>query len=153
MDVSDQEAAALARAILESLASLGANDVIGGIEDSRLLGVVEPSSQDLFSKAYLREVGTVRRRPLDGTEMLQLVFERLHQRLIVLPEISRALKARLGDDVEWRVDTEFVSSERTSLLQARNDELLPDGWQEVLEAYDGLRAMLKDIVPERIVNG
>lgn len=151
-ELSDDEAASLVQVILELLASLQAHDVIAGIEESRLLGVVEPSSPDLFPKAYMREVGTVRRRPLRGTELLQLVFERVHQRLIVLPEISRALKARMGS-VDWRVDTEFVSSERTSLLQAHNDELSPDGWQQVLEAYDTLRAMLKDIVPERTVNG
>ena len=90
----------------------------------------------------------VRRRPPTDLEILRIVFERLHQRLIVLPEIARALQRYLGvHEIVWRVDQEFVSVDRLSVLEAGVDDLLPDGIDEITAAYQKLRDIIPDLVP------
>lgn len=153
MKVSEQEAAGLVRLMLEMLQSRAAMDVIAGVEESRQLGVEESFALGAFSKADVREVGTIRRRPHTDTEMLRLIFERLHQRLTVIPAIASALRARLAEQIEWRVDTEFVSSERTSIMQARIDDLSPDGLADVVRALEKLRELVPDLAPTRSTNG
>jgi hypothetical protein len=76
------------------------------------------------------------------------VFERLQQRLIVLPTIARALQRFVGvREIVWRVDPEFVSRDRLPALEARIDDLLPDGIDEIAAAYQKLRDMIPDLVP------
>jgi hypothetical protein len=90
----------------------------------------------------------VRRRPPTDLEMRQIVFEGLHQRLIVLPAIARALQKFLGvHDIVWRVDQEFVSGNRLPLLEAKIDDLLPQGVDEIVAVYQNIRDMIPTVLP------
>ena len=76
------------------------------------------------------------------------MFERLHQRLIVLPAIARALQKYLSvPEIVWRVDPAFVSGDRLPALEAGIDDLLPNGIDEIAAAYQKLRDMIPDLVP------
>src|SRR5918996_3324938 len=88
-------------------ASVQGREVVDGIDESRRLGIEESVSREEIGQ---RSVGTVRRRPATDLEMLHIVFERLHQRLIILPAVARALQRFLGvHEIFWRVDPEFAS--------------------------------------------
>ena len=90
----------------------------------------------------------VRRRPPTDLEMLQIVFERLHQRLIVLPAIARALQKFLGvQEIVWRVDRDFVSGEHLSRLEASIDDLLPQGVDEIAAAFQHVRDIIPGLLP------
>jgi hypothetical protein len=151
--LTDSEASMLVRMVTDRLEEIDARDVIAGIDESRRLGIEEPvedSSERKFgwSRADLKQLGTVRRRPPTNLEMLQLVFERLRQRLLIVPAIARVLERELKtSDVSWRVDSEFVSSERSPSLEASRDELLPEGADDVAAAYELVREMIPEIVP------
>ena len=109
------------------------------------LGIEESVSKEEVGR---RNVGMVRRRPPTDLEILRIVFERLHQRLIVLPAIARALQRYLGvQEIVWRVDQEFVSGDRLSVLEAEIDDLLPDRIDEIIVAYQKLRDLIPEFVP------
>jgi hypothetical protein len=122
-----------------------AREVIDGIDESRRLGIEVNVSKEEVGR---RNVGMVRRRPPTDLEMLHIVFERLHQRLIVLPAIARALQKYLSvHEIVWRIDSEFVSEDRLSALEAGIDDLLPDGVDEIAAAYQKLRDMIPGLMP------
>ena len=144
INLSNDDAAGLFRSTLGHLQRYEAREVIDGIEESRRLGIEESVSKEEVGR---RTVGMVRRRPPTDLEMLHIVFERLHQRLIVLPAIARALQKYLGvPELVWRVDPEFVSRDRLPALEASIDDLLPDGIDEIAAAYQKLQDMLPDLV-------
>ncbi len=145
LNLSNDDANGLLRSTLGHLRRYDAREVIDGIDESRRLGIEESVSKEEVGR---RKVGMVRRRPPTDLEMLHIVFERLHQRLIVLPTIARTLQKFLGvHEIVWRVDQEFVSEDRVSVLEAGIDDLLPDGIDEIAVAYQKLRDMIPDLVP------
>jgi hypothetical protein len=77
--LTEDDAARLLHSILNLLQSDGANEVLDGIEESRRLGIEEslPEQKGLEQK----QIARTRRRPPSNAELVQIVFERLHQRL------------------------------------------------------------------------
>jgi hypothetical protein len=152
---TDNEVAPLVAFILEKLEDINASDVILGIDESRRVGIEEPLGREpSLSKADQKQLGTVRTRPLRQLEMMRLVLERLHQRLIVVPAIGRALRKRLNaSDIVWRVDTEFVASDRSRMLVAGASDLLPEDLADVVAAFARVREMIPDLVPPLVRNG
>ena len=145
INLSHDDATGLLHSAMTPLRRYEAREVIDGIDESRRLGIEESVSKEEVGR---RNVGMVRRRPPTDLEMLHIVFERLHQRLIVLPAIARALQKYLGvHEVVWRVDSEFVSGDRLSALEAGIDDLLPDGVDEITAAYQKLRDMIPGLMP------
>jgi len=145
VNLSNNDAAALLQATLGHLRRYEAHEVLDGIEESRRLGIEEPVNHEEVER---QSVGLVRRRPPTDLEMLHMLFERLHQRLIVLPAIARALQRILKvHNILWRVDSEFVAGDRLSALEADVHDLLPDGSDEIVAAYQQLRAMIPDFMP------
>ena len=111
MILTEDDAAKLLHSVLNVLQSSNAREVLDGIEESRRLGIEEllPEQKGL----ELKQVARTRRRPPSNVELVHIVLERLHQRLVVLPTLGAAIRKRLGaQDVLWRVDTEFVSVDR-----------------------------------------
>lgn len=151
--LTDSEAADFVRLLLDSLERTEARDVITGIDESRRLGIEEPvqevpGQEQRWSKAELREVGAVRRRPPTDAELLSLILERIEQRLLVLPAIARTLKNHLRHaDIVWRVDSAFVPVDRSSTLEANVSELLPPGIDDVAAAFERIRNIIPDLVP------
>jgi hypothetical protein len=145
VNLSSDEAVGLLRFTTEHLQLYEAREVIDGIDESRRLGIEESVSREEVGR---QSVGTVRRRPPTDLEMLHIVFERLLQRLIVLPAIARALQKFLGvPDIVWRVDQEFVPGNRLPLLEASIDALLPQGVDEIAAAYQNIRDMIPTLLP------
>ena len=145
INLTNDDAAGLLRFALAPLRRYEAREVIDGIDESRRLGIEVRLSKEEVGR---HNVGMVRRRPPTDLEMLDIVFERLHQRLIVLPEIARAIQRFLRvHEIVWRVDQEFVSEDRGSALEAGIDDLLPDGIDEIAAGYQKLRDMIPNIVP------
>jgi hypothetical protein len=142
--LSNEDAIRLLHFIMEHLRN-EARGVTDGIDESRRLGVEESVCNEEVGR---QSVGTVRRRPPTDLEMLQIAFERLHQRLIVLPAIARALQKFLGvHQIVWRVDQEFVSIDRLPALEAGINDLIPHGVDEVVAAYENVRNMIPDLLP------
>jgi hypothetical protein len=128
MTLTEDDAAKVVHSILELLREKGASDVLDGIDESRRLGIEEalPEQRGL----ELKQVGRTRRRPPTSNEMLQIILECLHQRLIVLPTIGASIRKHLGaNDVTWRVDTQFVSLDRVP--EVRLSDLFPDQVENV----------------------
>jgi hypothetical protein len=72
----------------------------------------------------------MRRRPLTALEELNIVLHRLEERLVVLPSLAASIRDRFqASEVEWRVDTEFVSE--TRIPEVSVTKLLPEGHEEV----------------------
>lgn len=145
INFSNDDAHELLRFALEHIHRYDAREVIDGINESRRLGIEEKVSKEEVGP---RNVGMVRRRPPTDLEMLHIVFERLHQRIIALPAIARALQRYLGvHEIVWRVDSEFVPTDRSPALEAGIHDLLPDGIDEIAAAYQKLRDIIPDLVP------
>ena len=145
INLSNDDATELLHSAMAPLRRYDAREVIDGIDESRRLGIEERVSKEEVGR---ENVGMVRRRPPTDLEMFHIVFERLHQRLIVLPAIARALQKYLGvHEIVWRVDSEFVSGDRLSALEAGIDDLLPDGVDEIATAYQKLRDMIPSLMP------
>lgn len=146
MILTEDDAAKLLHSILNLLQSNGAREVLDGIEESRRLGIEEslPEQKGLEQK----QVARTRRRPPSNAELVQIVFERLHQRLVVLPTIAAAINKRLGPDVLWRVDTEFVSVDR--FPEARLSDLSPDGAENVMSTFTEIGKLVPVQTVERI---
>lgn len=155
MDLTEAEAAEIVQLIVERLTECGAMDVLAGIEESRQQGFDEafPQSPLKFvltgSPADVRGLGTIRRRPPTSLEMLGLVLERLHQRLVVLPSIVESLRKSIGNRIVWRVDSEFVSSARREALEADVSNLLPQDLASTEAAYRAIRELIPDFLPTR----
>jgi hypothetical protein len=155
LQLTNEEAAELVRLILDRLQQLNAADVLLGIDESRRLGIeetVEMPTEGTHQprKSKQPRPTTVRRRPPNEQEMLRLILDELRQRLVVLPAIARQVQKEMkGREVRWRVDTEFVSPDRSGYLEARLPDLLPSGVEQIAPLYDHLREMLPDIVRAR----
>jgi hypothetical protein len=114
--------------VLGFLREVNAREVLDGIDETRRIGIEEHLSEG--KGAELKQVARTRRRPPTDQEMLEIVFARLNQRLIILPLLASSIESRLGsEDVRWRVDTEFSSVDR--FPDASLQDLLPTGFQEV----------------------
>jgi hypothetical protein len=145
--LTEDDAAKLLHSMLDLLQSSGAREVVEGIEESRRLGIEEslPEQKGLEQK----QVARTRRRPPSNTELVHIVFERLHQRLVVLPTLVTAIRKRLGaEDVLWRVDTEFVSVDR--FPEARLSDLSPDGAENVISTFTEIGKLVPVQTVERI---
>lgn len=159
MDLTESDAAELVRVILNHLRAFDAVDVIAGIDESRRLGIDETfrdgasALSPSIAKADIREVGKTLRRPPTNREMLSLVLDRLHQRLIVVPSIAHSLEQKLGPEIVWRVEPEFVLEERIQTLQAKLRDLLPDQLDKIPDAYDKLSELIGEAAPARESNG
>jgi hypothetical protein len=154
MEITNRDAAELVRFILDRLEKIDAHDVIAGVEESRRLGVEEAVSEPVglspYGRAEIKNLGTSRRRPPTDIEMFGILFERLRQRLLVVPALARAVRDLLAArDVDWQVDTEFVSADRAGVLEASIHDLLPSGVDDVVPAYEAIRRHVSDLVPPR----
>jgi hypothetical protein len=158
MTLTDPDAAELVALMLNRLEAMGAQDVIAGIDESRRLGIEEPvvplGDRAAGSKRELKKLGTVRRRPPTELEMLRIVFERVHQRLVVIPAIARTLQQQLKTaDIVWRVDHEFVPSDRSPSLEADIGNLLPAGSDDIVRAYRKIAELIPELVPSVRIHG
>jgi hypothetical protein len=146
MILTEDDAAKLLQSVLNLLQLSNAREVLDGIEESRRLGIEEslPEQKGL----ELKQVARTRRRPPSNVELVHIVLERLHQRLVVLPTLGMAIRKRLGADVLWRVDTEFVSVDR--FPEARLSDLLPDSAENVILAFAEIRKLIPLQTAERV---
>lgn len=152
MEITNSEAAELVRFVLGRLEGINAHDVLAGIEESRRLGVEEAVSEPVglspYGRAEIKNLGTSRRRPPTEIEMFGILFERLRQRLLVVPALARAVRDLLEvHEVAWQVDTEFVSADRAGVLEASVHDLLPPGVDDVVAVYEVIRQHVPDLVP------
>ena len=97
------------------------------------VGIGTTTPQEALSvngKKEMKQVGAMRRRPLTAVEELNIFLHRLEERLVVLPHLADSIRNRLqATEVEWRVDTEFVSEAR--IPEVSVTKLLPQGYEEV----------------------
>jgi hypothetical protein len=130
MMLTESDARQVLEVIRGRLVDFEAHEILEGIEESRRLGVEESlSDQDVKE---MKQVGTMRRRPLSAVEELNIVLNRLQERLVVLPRLASSIRDRLStNEVEWRVDTEFVSESRVPEVSIAR--FLPEAHQEVNE--------------------
>ena len=130
MILTESDAWQVLEVIRRQLEEFEAHEVLEGIEESRRLGVEESLSDQDVKK--MKQVGAMRRRPLSAVEELNIVLHRLQERLVVLPRLASSIRDRLStNEVEWRVDTEFVSESRVPEVSIA--KLLPEAHQEVNE--------------------
>ena len=130
MILTESDARQVLEVIRGRLGEIEAHEVLEGIEESRRLGV-EESLSDHDAKE-MKQVGAMRRRPLSAVEELNIVLHRLQERLVVLPRLAASIRDRLStNEVEWRVDTEFVSESRVPEVSIAR--FLPEAHQEVNE--------------------
>jgi len=147
MILTEDDAAKLLHSMLNLLKLSSAHEVLDGIEESRRLGIEEllPEQKGL----ELKQVARTRRRPPSDVELVHIVLERLHQRLVVLPTLATAIRKRLGgQDLLWRVDTEFVSADR--FPEARLSDLLPDSVDNLTLAFAEVRKSIPVETVERV---
>lgn len=138
MILTESDARQVLEVIRVRLEEIGAREVLEGIEESRRLGADE--SLQVQDAKEIKQVGAMRRRPLSTIEELDIVFQHLQERLVVIPRLAASIRERLHtNDVEWRVDTEFVSASRTPEVSIAS--LVPEGRHEVSER---ITAIIKD---------
>lgn len=156
MDISEDQAAELLNEILTKLTEIGARDTIAGIDESRRLGIEESVSHDRtiapsgsLIRSELKQLGTIRRRPLTNREMLKITIERIHQRLIVIPALAeRICDALDAKQIIWRVDEHFVPTDQAQKLEATLNEFRPNGVDDITFAYRNLRSLIPEIASE-----
>ena len=130
MILSESDAQQVLEVIRGRLGEIGAQVILDGIEESRRLGVEETLSDE--GAKEMKQVGAMRRRPLSAVEELDIVLHRLQERLVIMPRLAASIRDRLStNEVEWRVDTEFVSEDR--IPEVSISKLVPEGNQEVSE--------------------
>jgi hypothetical protein len=140
MILTESDARQLLEVIRGQLREIGAHGILEGIEESRRLGVEETLS-DRDAKE-LKQVGAMRRRPLSAVEELDIVLHRLQERLVVLPRLASSIRDRLSTtEVEWRVDTEFVSESR--IPEVSIGKLVPEAHQEVTERISEIMRLVE----------
>jgi hypothetical protein len=145
MTLTEDDAAKVIHSTLELIRFSEGRELLDGIDESRRLGIEEKLPEQKGSD--LKQVGRNRRRPPTNLEMLRIVFEQLYQRLIILPKVAMAIKERLGgQNVIWRVDTEFVSVDR--FPEAQLSELAPDGTENISSAFEEIIRLIPIIQPE-----
>lgn len=151
MILTEDDAAEVLRVVLQLLEKIGAREILEGINESRRLGIEEPLDEP--KTIELKQVGRTRRRPPSSIELLGACFETLHQRLIVLPRIGAKLHKMAGEkDVQWRVDTEFVSTDRVP--EQRLSDLNPAGAEIVMSDFAAVLRSIQNL-PSRgtVING
>jgi hypothetical protein len=130
MTLTESDARQVLKVIRGRLGEIGAQEILDGIEESRRLGIEESLSDE--GAKEMKQVGAMRRRPLSAVEELNIVFHRLQERLVVMPRLAASIQDRLqANEVEWRVDTEFVSESR--IPEVSIARLVPEAHQEVSE--------------------
>jgi hypothetical protein len=130
MMLTESDARQVLEVIRGRLEEIGAKEILDGIEESRRLGVEESLSEQ--GAKEIKQVGAMRRRPLSAIEELTIVFQRLQERLVVMPRLAASIQERLkANAVEWRVDTEFVSASR--IPEVTIASLAPDGHETLNE--------------------
>jgi hypothetical protein len=140
MILTESDARQVLEVIRGQLREIGAHGILEGIEESRRLGVEETLS-DRDAKE-LKQVGAMRRRPLSAVEELDIVLHRLQERLVVLPRLASSIRDRLSTtEVEWRVDTEFVSESR--IPEVSIGKLVPEAHQEVTERISEIMRLVE----------
>jgi hypothetical protein len=133
MTLTEDDAAKLVRSTLELIRSSEGRELLDGIDESRRLGIEEKLPEQKGSD--MKQVGRIRKRPPTDLEMLQIIFEQLYQRLVILPKVAMAIKGRLGgQNVIWRVDTEFVSVDR--FPEAQLSSLAPEGTENISSLFE-----------------
>jgi len=111
MILTESEARKVLEVIRGQLVEIDAREVLDGIDESRRLGAEESLHEQAAKE--IKQVGAMRRRPLSAIEELNIVFQHLQERLVVVPLLAASIQERLkATSVEWRVDTEFVSENR-----------------------------------------
>ena len=139
MTITDNDASQILDRIMTSLRRVSAADVLTGIDETRRIGIEEPLMES--SRFALIQVAGTRRRPLRDLEMLHLVLELLRQRIIIIPDVARAIERRLGsDNIQWRVDSEFSSADRFPETKLQN--LLPSGVEDIAELMRKIDALI-----------
>lgn len=130
MILSESDARQVLEVIRGQLGEIGAQVILDGIEESRRLGVEETLSDE--DAKEMKQVGAMRRRPLSAVEELNIVLQRLEERLVVLPRLAASIRDRLSsNEVEWRVDTDFVLESR--IPEVSIARLVPEAHQEVTD--------------------
>jgi hypothetical protein len=130
MILSESDARQVLEVIRGQLGEIGAQVILDGIEESRRLGVEETLSDE--DAKEMKQVGAMRRRPLSAVEELNIVLQRLEDRLVVLPRLAASIRDRLSsNEVEWRVDTDFVLESR--IPEVSIARLVPEAHQEVTD--------------------
>ena len=128
MILTESDARQMLEVIRAKLEEIGARQVLEGIEESRRLGAEEFLREQ--DAREIKQVGAMRRRPLSAIEELNVVFQHLQERLVVVPRLAASIRERLHtNDVEWRVDTEFVSESR--IPEVGIARLVPEGREMV----------------------
>jgi hypothetical protein len=128
MILTESDARQLMPMIRERLEKIGALEVLEGIDESRRFGVeIILAGED---GKDIKQVGRMRRRPLNAIEELEVVLQRLRERLVVVPGLATSILDHLKVNVvEWLVDTEFVSTSR--IPEVSIAMLLPQGREDV----------------------
>lgn len=139
MTLTDNDEREILQTLLEILRRTNAHEVLDGIDETRRIGIEETLTDGEGSE--LKQVARTRRRPPNEREMLDIVMERLNQRLVVLPLLAASIQMRLGSkDVQWRVDTEFSSVDR--FPDARLQDLTPSGVEEIGRSFRRVNVLL-----------
>jgi len=140
MILTESDARQVLNGIRNQLEEIGAHGILEGIEESRRLGIEEPLSEN--GRKELKQVGAMRRRPLSAVEELNIVLYRLQERLVVMPQMAASIRDTLKtNDVEWRVDAEFVSESRVPEISL--GKLVPDEHQKVSELISEIMRAVK----------
>lgn len=130
MILTESDSRQVLEVIRGQLGEIGAHGILEGIEESRRLGVEESLSDE--GAKEMKQVGAMRRRPLSAVEELNIVLHRLQERLVILPRLAASIRDRLStNEVEWRVDTDFVLESR--IPEVSIARLVPEAHQEVTE--------------------
>lgn len=130
MILTESDARQVLEVIWVRLEEIEARQVLEGIDESRRLGAEEFLGEQ--DAKEIKQVGAMRRRPLSAIEELNIVFQHLQERLVVMPRLAASIRERLHtNNVEWRVDTEFISEIR--IPEVAIAKLEPEGHQEVSE--------------------
>lgn len=128
MILTESDAKQVLEVIRGRLEEIRAFEVLEGIEESRRLGADESLHEQAAKE--IKQVGAMRRRPLSAIEELDIVFQHLQERLVVMPRLANSIRERLHtNEVEWRVDTEFVSESR--IPEVSIAKLVPEGREMV----------------------
>ena len=86
MTLTDNDEREILQTLLEILRRINAHEVLAGIDETRRIGIEETLTDGEGSE--LKQVARTRRRPPNEREMLDIVMERLNQRLVVLPGLG-----------------------------------------------------------------
>jgi hypothetical protein len=139
MTLTNNDAREILHSILDFLREINAREVLDGIDETRRMGIEERLTEGRGSE--LKQVAGIRRRPPNESEMLEIVMERLNQRLIVVPLLAASIEKRFGSrDLRWRVDTEFSSVDR--FPDASLQDLLPSGAQGINNGFKRINDLM-----------